>query len=412
MPVGNHVKVSLLGPEIFRLAVEACPSGIIVVDSDGAIVMINNEVERLFGYRRAELLGRPVELLLPQELLSKSDRKGFAIHPDARQLGTGRDFNGRRKDGSEFPIEVGLNPIRFGDKPMVLGAIVDIGERKRLERLQDEFVSTVSHELRTPMTSIAGSLGLLAGGAAGILPHSAAHLIEIAHANCKRLVRLVNDILDIKKLESGLMAFQFQRCDARTLLEMAIEGNRIIADGYGVRIRLDASAEAFDVQVDPDRFVQVITNLLSNALKFSPSGEEVVIAIEKHSNHVRITVRDHGAGIPTEFKPRVFEKFAQANATMGHEKAGTGLGLSIVRQIVMRMHGQVGFDDAPGGGTIFYVDLPTADHLARWEAEGDTGEISPPLASADESQSAMACAGANGGASGTTCRQPAHLADP
>ena len=152
MPVGNAVKISLLGPEIFRLAVEACPSGIIVVDSDGAIVMINNEVERLFGYCREELLGRPVELLLPQELLSKSDRKGFAIHPDARQLGTGRDFRARRKDGSEFPIEVGLNPIQFGDNTMVLGAIVDIGERKRLERLQDEFVSTVSHELRTPMT--------------------------------------------------------------------------------------------------------------------------------------------------------------------------------------------------------------------------------------------------------------------
>ena len=399
MPVGNAVKISLLGPEIFRLAVEACPSGIIVVDSDGAIVMINNEVERLFGYCRAELLGRPVELLLPQELLSKNDRKGFAIHPDARQLGTGRDFRARRKDGSEFPIEVGLNPIQIGDNALVLGAIVDIGERKRLERLQDEFVSTVSHELRTPMTSIAGSLGLLAGGGAGKLPKSATRLVAIAQANCQRLVRLVNDILDIKKLESGLMPFHFQRCEAYSLLEKTIETNHVIADGYGVRIRLDASPEDIDIQVDPDRFAQVITNLLSNALKFSPSGEEVVVAIERHSNHVRITVRDHGAGIPTEFKPRVFEKFAQANATIRHEKEGTGLGLSIVRQIVMRMHGQVGFDDAPSGGTVFYVDLPSADHLALWEAEGVTGQISPPLAPADENQPAMARAGAGGGAS-------------
>ena len=154
------------------MAVEACPSGIIVVDSDGAIVMINNEVERLFGYCRDELLGRPVEILLPQELLSKTENHhdGFMIHPDARQLGTGRDFRARRKDGSEFPIEVGLNPIQIGDNALVLGAIVDISERKRLERLQDEFVSTVSHELRTPMTSIAGSLGLLAGGTAGSCP--------------------------------------------------------------------------------------------------------------------------------------------------------------------------------------------------------------------------------------------------
>ena len=390
MPVGNAVKISLLGPEIFRLAVEACPSGIIVVDSDGAIAMINNEVERLFGYCREELLGRPVELLLPQELLSKSNRTGFAIHPDARQLGTGRDFRARRKDGSEFPIEVGLNPIQFGDNTMVLGAIVDIGERKRLERLQDEFVSTVSHELRTPMTSIAGSLGLLAGGGAGKLPKSATRMIAIAQANCQRLVRLINDILDIKKLESGLMPFHFQRCEAYSLLEKAIETNYIIADGYGVRIRFVASPEAFDVQVDPDRFVQVITNLLSNALKFSPSREEVVVAIEQHSNHVRITVRDHGAGIPTEFKPRVFEKFAQANATMGHEKVGTGLGLSIVRQIVMRMHGQVGFYDAPGGGTIFYVDLPSADHLALWEAEIAAGGNPTPLAPGDEDRPTMA----------------------
>ena len=165
---------------------------------------------------------------------------------------------------------------------MILCAIVDIRERKRLERLQDEFVATVSHELRTPMTSIAGSLGLLAGGAGGVLPPSAAHLIGIAHANCRRLVRLVNDILDIKKLESGLMAFQFRRCDARALLERTIEANHAIADGNGMRIRLDAPAEAFDVQVDPDRFLQVMTNLLSNALKFSPSGEEVVIAIGRH----------------------------------------------------------------------------------------------------------------------------------
>ena len=367
-----HVRdINALGPEIFRLAVEACPSGMIVVDGGGGIVMINDEVERLFGYRREELLGRSVDILLPENVRGNhvKQRADFMQHPSARHLGMRRDFVGRCKDSSEIPIEVGLNPIRSANDVLILCAIVDISERKRLERLQDEFVSTVSHELRTPMTSIAGSLGLLAGGAGGILPPSAARLITIAHANCKRLVRLVNDILDIKKLESGLMAFQFQRCDARILLERAIEANYTIADDNGMRIRLDAPAEAFDVQVDPDRFLQVMTNLLSNAVKFSPPGEEVVIAIRQHSNHVRITVRDRGAGVPADFKPRVFEKFAQANATTQHERQGTGLGLSIVRQIVMRMHGQVGFDDAPGGGTIFYIELPTADHLTRWEAQ-------------------------------------------
>jgi PAS domain S-box-containing protein len=397
MPVDAAADGSALAPEIFRLAIEASPSGMVFVDGDGAIVLINREVERLFGYSREELLDRPVEILLPDKLRGRhaNHRTGFRKHPAARHLGTGRDFLGRRKDGSEFPIEVGLNPMQIGGDVMVLCAIVDITERKRLERLHDEFITTVSHELRTPMTSIAGSLGLMIGGAAGRLPPSAAHLIEIAHANCRRLVRLVNDILDIKKLESGQMDFCFQRCAARMLVEQAIEANRGFADASGVRIRLDAAAGAFDVEVDPDRFVQVITNLLSNAIKFSPAGEEVVVTIETSGDNVsgdnvHVAVRDRGAGIPADFKPRIFEKFAQAKTVHGQQKSGTGLGLSIVRQIVMHMHGQVGFDDAPGGGTIFYVDLPGAGHFARWDAELAAGADSAPLSPDDEVRPAMA----------------------
>jgi PAS domain S-box-containing protein len=385
MPVDAATDGSGLAPEIFRLAIEASPSGLVFVNGDGAIVLVNRKVERLFGYSREELLGRPVEILLPGKLRGKhaNHRAGFLEHPETRHLGTGRDFLGRRKDGGEVPIEIGLNPVRVGGDVMVLCAIVDISERKRIERLQDEFVTTVSHELRTPMTSIAGSLGLLVGGAAGILPPSAAHLIEIAQANCQRLVRLVNDILDIKKLEFGQMDFNIQRCTARSLVEHAIEANRGYADGYGVRIRLHAVAEPIDIQVDPDRFVQVITNLLSNALKFSPAGEEVVVTIETSSDNVHIAVRDRGAGIPADFKPRIFDKFAQADTANGRQKSGTGLGLSIVRQIVMHMHGQIGFDDAPGGGTIFYVDLPSADHLAHWDGEFAAAANPAPLAPLD-----------------------------
>ena len=357
-------------PEIFRLADEASPSGMVVVNGAGTIVMVNGEVERLFGYRRDELVGLPVEILLPDKLRGKhtGQRSGFMHRPGARRLGTGREFLGRRKDGSEIPIEVGLNPQRIGGDVMVFCAVVDTSERKRLERLQDEFVTTVSHELRTPMPAISASLGLMIGGAAGSPSPSAAHLIEIAYANCRRLVRLVNDILDIKKLEAGQLEFNFGRCGARVLVEQAIEANHEFADGYGVHIRVDAAAEVFDVQVDPDRFVQVIINLLSNAVKFSSPGEEVVVSLETRGNKVHISVRDHGAGIPAEFKPRVFEKFAQANNGDGQHKSGTGLGLSIVRQIVLHMGGEVGFDDAPGGGTVFYVDLPCAGRLADREA--------------------------------------------
>jgi signal transduction histidine kinase len=238
-------------------------------------------------------------------------------------------------------------------------------ERKRLERLKDEFVSTVSHELRTPLTSISGSLGLLMGNAAGNLPAPMARMLAIAHSNSQRLVRLVNDILDIEKMEAGRVVFNFSRVDIQPLVAQAVEANRGFAEGYGVRVRLEGEHAAVAVRADPDRFLQVVTNLLSNAIKFSSPDNEVVVAIEKGTDMVRLTVRDHGPGISVDFKPFIFEKFAQADAGDSRQKGGTGLGLSIVKQIVERLSGEVGFADAPGGGTIFHVQLPCWDHIAN-----------------------------------------------
>jgi signal transduction histidine kinase len=246
----------------------------------------------------------------------------------------------------------------------LLRALRYAAERKRLERLKDEFVSTVSHELRTPLTSISGSLGLLMGNAAGNLPKPMARLLAIAHTNSQRLVRLVNDILDIEKMQAGRVVFNFSRVEVRTLVAQAIEANRGYAEGYGVRVRFADSRTAADVRADPDRLLQVITNLLSNAIKFSPADREVVVAVENGADIVRLTVRDHGPGIPVDFRPLIFEKFAQADAGDARQKGGTGLGLSIVKQIVDRLSGEVGFADAPGGGTIFHVQLPCWDHVA------------------------------------------------
>jgi signal transduction histidine kinase len=237
-------------------------------------------------------------------------------------------------------------------------------ERKRLERLKDEFIATVSHELRTPLTSICASLGLLMGKAAGNLPDPAARLLAIAHTNSQRLVRLINDILDIEKMDSGQVVFNLGRVEVRTLVQQTVEANRELAQGYGVRIRLDDACVVGEVRADPDRLAQVVTNLLSNAIKFSPANDEVVIAVEKGTDLVRISVRDHGPGISVDFKPHIFERFAQADASNARQKGGTGLGLSIVKQIVDRLGGEVGFADAPGGGTIFQVTLPCWDHVA------------------------------------------------
>jgi signal transduction histidine kinase len=239
-------------------------------------------------------------------------------------------------------------------------------ERKRLESLKDEFVSTVSHELRTPLTSISASLGLLMGKAGEILPSPVLRLVEIAHANSQRLVRLVNDILDIEKLESGQVVFDLRRIEVRLLVEQAVEANRALAEEHRVHLRIDGSSGGIAyVRADTDRLAQVLANLLSNAIKFSPLQNEVVVTIEQEAELVRVSVRDYGSGIAPNFRSRIFERFAQADASNSRRKGGTGLGLSIVKQIVERLGGRAGFLDAPGGGTIFYVELPS------WEGKAD-----------------------------------------
>ncbi|MGZ5867880.1 MAG: PAS domain S-box protein, partial [Xanthobacteraceae bacterium] len=359
--------------EMFRLAVEACPCGMMVVDTAGKMVMVNSEIEHLFGYRRDELVGKSVEILVP-ERLRKNDvdhRNAFGGALLVRRVGENRDLYGLRKDGTEFPVEVGLNPIHVGQTALVLSVVVDISERKRMDRLKDEFVATVSHELRTPLTSIAGSLGLLVGGAAGRLPEPAMRLTAIAQNNSERLVRLINDILDIEKLESGQSVFNFKRVELRSTIEQAIEAMRAFADSHNVTVKLDESAVGDCVRADPDRLAQVVTNLLSNAIKFSPPNGVVEVTIETKGSSLRFKVRDHGAGIPHEFKPRIFEKFAQADTTDARQLGGTGLGLSIVKEIVTRLGGTVGFEDAPGGGTIFFVQLPNWSSVSRRRTDAD-----------------------------------------
>ena len=347
---------------------EAAPDTMVAVNHAGEIVLLNLQAEKEFGYRRDELLGQNIKKIIPERvaerLTADSPRSSLTL-----QIGTEIELTGRRKDGGEFPIEIMLSPLESAERILV---IRNISVRRQTERLKDEFVATVSHELRTPLTSISGSLGLLAGQWASKLPESAARLLAIAHTNSQRLVRLINDILDIEKLESGHVVFNLSKVAVRPLVEHAIEDTRGFAQSYGVQVRLGVMSDDADVNADPDRLAQVITNLLSNAIKFSPAGGEVLVAVEKNANDVRITVRDHGAGVPDDFKLHIFEKFAQADATSTRQKGGTGLGLSIVKQIVERLGGNVGFEDAPGGGAIFYVELPAWDGRAGGEIDLDS----------------------------------------
>jgi PAS domain S-box-containing protein len=361
---------------------EAAPDTMVVVNHTGEIVLLNLQAEKEFGYRRDELLGQNINKIIPERVAERLIANGpRSLLP--MQIGTESLLTGRRKDGGEFPIEIMLSPLESAERILV---IRDISVRRKTERLKDEFVATVSHELRTPLTSISGSLGLLAGQWASKLPESAARLLKIAHTNSQRLARLLNDILDIEKLESGHVVFNLSKVPLRSLVEHAIEDNRGFATSYGVQVRLDAGSADVDVNADPDRLAQVITNLLSNAIKFSPADREVLVAVERNADIVRLTVRDHGSGIPDDFKLHIFEKFAQADATNTRQKGGTGLGLSIVRQIVERLAGKVGFEDAPGGGTTFYVDLPVWDGRAGGEIDLDSDSASARILLCEDDQ--------------------------
>lgn len=240
----------------------------------------------------------------------------------------------------------------------------DITHRKRVERMKTEFVSIVSHELRTPLTSIHGSLGLVLGESTR-LPSDIRELMTIAYNNSERLVRLVNNILDIEKMESGNMDFKYHPIPVLSLIEQALEANRQFGDKYGVLLQREegegySSAADVMVMADTDRLMQVLTNLLSNAIKFSTAGSVVSIGYRILNERVQFCVIDHGTGIPEEFHGRIFQKFAQADSSDTRQKGGTGLGLSIVKNILHEMKGEIYFENTEGGGTTFYFTLPIA----------------------------------------------------
>jgi PAS domain S-box-containing protein len=247
------------------------------------------------------------------------------------------------------------------------GLIWDITETQRVERMKNEFVATVSHELRTPLTSIRGSLGLVSGGAAGKLPERAAALVNMALNNCERLTLLINDILDMEKLESDKQRFDVRRMDVSELVTRSLEENAGFAQSLSVRFVTPEPPCRADILVDPSRFLQVMANLLSNASKFSPAGSVIEVTARCAQGRVRVAVRDYGKGIPPEFQSRIFQKFSQADSSDSRSRTGTGLGLAISRAIVERLGGHIAFETGPGG-TTFFFELPLADSHATQAA--------------------------------------------
>ena len=348
----------------------------LLMDATGRIILVNAQIESLFGYARDELLGHTIEMLVPERFRGQhpAHRSEFFQAPRARAMGAGRDLYGRRKDGSELPVEIALNPLNTPAGDFVLSSIIDLSQRREIERMRSSFVSTVSHELRTPLTSISGCLGLLQAGALGLLPEKADSMVRIAYKNCGRLVRIINDILDFGKLEAGEMTFKLISVPLLELLQQSIEANSAYAERYGVHFLLQGGAPDDRVMADADRLMQVLTNLLSNAAKFSPPNAQVLIRLKTSSSAHRIEVEDSGLGIPEEFQGRVFERFAQAETSANRRFEGTGLGLSITRKLVEAMGGTIGFSTVIGQGTVFYFELPRIDSSFQTVQEvGPTG---------------------------------------
>lgn len=345
---------------VFDSAMDA----ILTLNPSGSIESINRAGERMFGWTTLELERRDVSRLF--DLADDDDRpflKRIGAAPEALQDGVLREMKARRRDGTIFPIDVALGAMRLPTGVHVVAVVRDISERRRVEQMKAEFVSTVSHELRTPLTSIAGSLGLLAGGAAGPIPEKAGRLIGIAQANSQRLVRLINDILDVEKLEAGKLELDLRPLDLRDIAVRSIEGTRGYAETLGVTLTL-MDGDGAPVRGDADRLVQVVTNLLSNAAKFSPQGGDVTITVYPEARIARLSVVDQGPGIPEAFRSRIFSKFAQADSSDTRAKGGTGLGLAIARDIAERHGGRLWFESTEGEGATFHLDLPLATETA------------------------------------------------
>lgn len=346
---------------------------IIAGDLSGTIVIFNRAAEQMLGYTADEMVGKHGPQMLhlssevdkrTQELQAELGRPLTGIevftHKPATSGFEERDWTYVRKDGTHVPVQLVVTPIK-DDQNFIhgyVGIALDITERKQIERMKNEFVSTVSHELRTPLTSIRGSLGLLLGSAAGALPEKARELLGIAHKNSERLVRLINNILDIEKIESNGIRFDMHLLRADQIMRQAGEANQAFALQYGSTIAIREEDKDLFVMGDEDRMQQVMTNLLSNAIKFSPAGSEILMSSKRVAEGVQLSVENPGPGIPEEFRARIFGKFAQADASDSRQKGGSGLGLSISRAIVESMKGTVGFESAPGR-TIFYAVLPS-----------------------------------------------------
>lgn len=331
--------------------------GIVSTSKVGIIELFNPAAERLFDYRGDEVIGKNVSMLMPTPFRGEHDgHLARYLHTDhSHMLGVSREQTAQRKDGTIFPIEIRVSEFYLEGRRKFISIIRDITERKKIEQMKSEFVSVVSHELRTPLTSIRGALGLVNGGLAGELSDKAKGLVRIAYLNSERLSTLVKDLLDIEKITSDKMEYDLKPHPLKALIEQAIDAIRPYGEQYSVGFNFMTMAPQAMVRIDADRFAQVLSNLLSNAIEFSPPAGVVNIKVSSADGWITTSVSDQGPGIPAEFQSRIFQRFSHEDSFDNQRKGGTGLGLSISKALVEKMGGRIWFDASQGTGATFYV---------------------------------------------------------
>lgn len=343
--------------ERMQTVLQNAADAILTTDKHWTIESCNRAGLEIFASTVELMTGRSF-LDLCVEDLSERLQQGIQA-PDFIEKGhTELEVQLKRADGTPFIAELSLSGFADAGQRKFILIVRDVTEQRRVEKLKTQFVSTVSHELRTPLTAIRGGLGLMVGGATGELPPAAAKLGQIALGNAERLGRLINDLLDMQKIEANMMDFNFQQVPLEKLLADVIDSNQAFAQKLGVQIALENGLANASLRVDPDRFAQVMANLMSNACKYSPKSGTVNVRTLRIGEHrVRIEVVDRGPGIPPQFSDRIFQKFSQADASDTRAKDGTGLGLAIAKEMVEKMDGTIGFGPNPEGGTIFFVEF-------------------------------------------------------